>query len=171
MVCNNPDRLVTFLLFSVFLMGNPAYAVPDRLYRVDVKNRIHTLHNHRQTFQPHAGIYIFVIKFLVISVPIVIKLRKYIVPDLNIAVTVTADCTSRLAAAIFLPAVKINLGRWPARPCPVLPKIILFAKTENPLFRHSDLLIPNIKRLIILFIYRRIKQFLRNFQNLCQKFP
>ena len=43
---------------------------------------------------------------------VVVKLGKYVVPDLNIAVALTAYCTVRLTSAKLLASVVINLGTW-----------------------------------------------------------
>ncbi len=53
----------------------------------------------------------------------------------------------------------------------MLPEIILFAEAENTFFCYAYFLIPYIKRLVVLQIYRRIKPVRIKAYHLCQKFP
>ena len=104
-------------------------------------------------------------------VPVIVKLGKYIVPDLHIAVTVAAYPTVCLAAAICLPAVIVHLGARSAGTGAMLPEVVLFSKPEDSLRRNPNLLIPDLPRLVILQIHRRIQPVRVKTYNLCQKFP
>ena len=105
------------------------------------------------------------------TLSVILKLGKYVVPYFHVTVAVTAYCTSRLAAAIFFSTVIVNLGTWTAWTCAVLPEVILFAKFENTLCRNSDLFIPDIESLIILQINRRIKTAGIQTYHLSQELP
>ena len=80
---------------------------------------------------------------------IVLKLGEYVVPYLNVTVALTAYGTARLAAAILLAAVIVDLGTRTARTCAMLPEVILFAEAEDLLSRNTNLLVPDVECLII----------------------
>ena len=88
---------------------------------------------------------------------IVLKLGEYVVPYLDITVAFTANGTARLAAAVLLTAVIVDLGTWTARTCAMLPEVVLFAEAEDLLCRNTDLFIPDVKCLVIISVNRRIQ--------------
>ena len=75
----------------------------------------------------------------------------------NIPVTVTTYGTSLFAAAVLFSPVIINLRTGTAGAGTMLPEIVLLTETEDPLRRNTDLLIPNLKSLIIVLVNRRIQ--------------
>ena len=171
MVYNQTNRNILFFVCLVYSMRKFTNLIPQVLHRIHIKNGIHILHNNSQTLQTHTGINIFLLQQLIITFAIVLKLGKYIIPDLNIPVTVTSYCTSRLSAAILFSTVIINLGTRSARSRAMLPEVVLFPKTENALLWNSYLLMPDIPRLVILKINRRIQTLRIKSHNLCQKLP
>ena len=143
----------------------------QRLDRIHIKNRIHILHDGCKTLQPHAGVNILLFQFAVIAVAVIVKLGKYVVPDLHITVTLAAYCTVRLATAVLLPAVIIDLRAGAAGARTVLPEVVSFSEFEDPLRRDSHLFVPDLKRLVILLIYGRIQPVRIQSYDLCQKLP
>ncbi len=105
------------------------------------------------------------------ALSVIFKLGEHIVPHLNIAVAVAAYGAARLAAAVLLSSVIVDLRAGTAGACPVLPEIILLAEAEDPLFRDAHLLIPDGKCLVILLINRRIQPVRRKPHNFGQKLP
>ena len=110
MIRYNTDGYVPFMLFFVGLSRQLAYAVAQRLDGIHIKNRLHILHNGSQTFQSHASIYVLLGQIRIVSVSVVVKLGKYIVPYFNIAVAFAAYGTAGLSATVLLAAVIVNLG-------------------------------------------------------------
>ena len=88
---------------------------------------------------------------------------KYVVPYFHKAVTVTADLAVRLTAAVFFSAVIIDLGARTAWTCAMLPEIVTLSglgvtvESCDTLCRHTDFLRPDVERLVILPVDRRIK--------------
>ena len=102
---------------------------------------------------------------------VILKLCEDIVPDFHVAVTVTARGTVRLAAAVLLSAVIVDLTAGAARTCAMLPEVILFAEPVDALSRDPDLLVPDIVGLIILQIDRRIQSVRIQSDHFGQEFP
>ena len=108
---------------------------------------------------------------------VTVKLCEYVVPYLHETVTVTAYLTVRLATAVLLTTVVINLRARTARTCTMLPEVVTLAclrisvETCNTISRHSYFLGPDIKGLIILTIDGRIEPVLLKAEHLCQKLP
>ena len=171
MICNNTDGNIFFCFCPIGYPGKFTYLFPDRLDRVHIKDGIHILHHDSKALQSHSGIDVFIGQFFVVSLSVAVKLGEYVIPDLYIAVALTTHGTSRFVAAIFFPAVKIDLRGGTTWSRAVLPEVIFFAKAEDPFLCHPDLFIPDIKCLIIFFIYRRIQTVLRNLQCLCKELP
>ena len=121
----------------------------DKYIRIAEKYGIYVLHNNSQTFQSHTGINVFIFQFCIVAFPVIFKLSKYIIPNLDIAVTLTANRTTGLSTAVFFSTVVINLRTRTARTGTMFPEIIFFSKTENAVFCHPNFLIPDIKCFII----------------------
>ena len=171
MVGDNAQRYIGLVRFAVRLAGNLRHVIRDILNGIYIEQGIYVLHNNSQTLQAHAGVDVFLNQVGVVAVAIVVELGEYVVPYFHITVAVTAYGTTRLAAAILFTAVKINLRARAARTGAMLPEVIFLAKTENAVRRHTDLLVPNLKCLVIVFIDRRVQTIFRNFHYLGQKLP
>ncbi len=171
MIGNNTDRNVRIIRLMVRYARNLTDLAAQRLHRVHIKDRIHILHYYCKTLKPHPGINIFLFQFGIIAFSVIVKLGKHIIPNFHIAVTFTPNRTVRLPTAVFLASVIINFGTGAAGARTMLPEIIRLAKPENPLRGNADLLIPDLKSLLILFIDGRIKPVLRKSHNFCQKLP
>ena len=171
MVCNQADRHVFFFIFFISNMRILTHLIPQSLYRVHIKDGIHILHNDCQTLQTHSGINILLLKFGIISVPIIIKLGKYVIPNLHIAVAFTAYCTIRAAASVFLPSVIINFRTRSAGPRTMLPEVITLTKSENTLRRNPYFFIPNLKRFLVFFINGWVQSVRIQSNHFRQEFP
>ena len=162
---------VRLILLLIFHTGNLTHPRAQRQHRVHIKNRIHILHRRRQTLQSHAGINILLHKLRIIALAVIVELGKHVVPDLHIAVAVTAYRTTGLAAAILLSTVIINLRTGAAGTGTMLPEIIFLAETEDPLRRNAHLFIPDFEGFLILFIDGRIEPVRIQSHHLRKKFP
>ncbi len=109
MVRHDTDGNVPFIFFLIFLAGNLAYPVSERANGIHVKNGIYILNHRSKTLQSHAGIDVFLLKLRIIPLAVIVKLGKYVVPHFNISVAVAAYGTARLAAAVLLASVIVNL--------------------------------------------------------------
>lgn len=176
MIGDQAHRYIHRLVGLIGDFSNLADPVPDGFHGVYVKDRVHVLHHHRQTLKAHAGINIFLGKFLVMSLSIALKLGEYVVPDLHKAVAVTAHLTVGLAAAVFLASVIINLRAGAAGACAMLPEIVAVAvlvpvKAGNLLRRNADLLVPDLEGLIILPVDGGIEPVRVHAYGFRQEFP
>src|SRR5699024_9763739 len=106
-----------------------------------------------------------------IVMSVIFELGKYVIPHFHVPVAVTAYCTGVLTAAVFLPAVIVDLGTRTARACAVLPEVIFFSKLVNALRCDADLVSPDGERLVILQIYGRIQTIRIQSHYLCEKLP
>ena len=157
MVYDQTDRDVLILVGLINSLCKLTYLVAQCLHRIHVENGIHFLYNDCQTLQTHSGIDIFLFQQLVMTLSVILKLGKYVVPYFHVTVAVAANRTARLAAAVFFTTVIVNLRTRSARSCTMLPEIVLFSKTENTVLCDADLIVPDIPRLIVLQIYGRIQ--------------
>ncbi len=115
MIRHDTDGNVPFIFFLIFLAGNLAYPVSERANGIHVKNGIYILNHRSKTLQSHAGIDVFLLKLRIIPLAVIVKLGKYVVPHFNISVAVAAYGTARLAAAVLLASVIVNLRAGAAR--------------------------------------------------------
>ena len=170
-VCDQTNGNIVLLIDMIRMFCDLGNLFAECTYGIYIKNRIYILNSNSQTLQTHTGIDVLMFEFCVISVSIVVKLCKYIIPDFHITVTFAAYGTSRLTTAVFLAAVIINLRTWSARTRAMLPEIVFFSKTENSVCRNANLLIPDLKSLVIVQVYRWIQTVFIQTNYLCQKFP
>ena len=171
MVGNQTDGNVLRLVLLIFRMGELADLVPEGAHSIHVKDGIHILHHAGQTLQAHAGVDVLLLQLGIMVMAVVVKLGKYVVPDLHVAVAVAAYGTAGLAAAVLLASVVVHLRAGAAGSRAVLPEIILLAEAENPLRRDADLLIPDIEGLVVVQVDGRIQAFLIEAHHLGQEFP
>ena len=105
MVCDQTDGYVIVVVFLILFTGNLAYQVTQCTDGIYVKDRGYVLNNNCQTFQTHTCIDILLFQCCVVSVTVVLKLGKYVVPYFHVTVAVTAYCTASFPAAEFLSTV------------------------------------------------------------------
>ena len=171
MVRHDADGNVPFVFFLIGLARQLADPVSERLNGVHVKNGIHILHHRGQTLQTHARIDVLLDQVSVVAVSVIVELGEHVVPHLDITVAVAAHRTAGLSAAVLLAAVIVYLGAGAAGAGAVLPEIVLFSETEDPLRRDADLLIPDIEGLVVVQIYGRIQSVRVQSDHLGQKLP
>ena len=107
----------------------------------------------------------------VVVVTVVVELGEHEIPELHVAVAVAARLTVWLAAAVFRAAVKMDLRAGAARTGAVLPEVVFLAETNDFGRIDTDLLRPDIKRLVVILIDCDPELILRQFENLCDEFP
>ena len=156
-VGNDAQGDVRLMAVAIVRAGDLADLVGDVHHRIHVKQGVHALTDDRQTLQAHAGVDVFLREIGIVAVAVVVELGKDVVPDLHIPVAVAARCTVRLAAAVFLPAVKVDLGAGAARAGAMLPEVVVLAEADDTRFRNPDLIAPDIECLVVVFIYGRIQ--------------
>ena len=171
MVCNNTKGDICPGISKILRVGQGAHLIQKRLVGIHRKQGIHVLNNNCQTLQSHTGINILMGKLGIIPLAVTLKLGEYVVPYLNVAVALTAYSTIRLTAAVLLTAVIIDLGTGAAGTCSMLPEVVFLAKAEDPFRRNADLLVPDIKSLIVIQINRRIETIRIQPHHLGQKLP
>ena len=109
MVCDQTDGYVIIIILLVFFSGDLTYQVTQCADSIYIEDGIYVLHNNCQTFQTHTCINVLLFQCCIISVTIVLKLGKYVVPYFHVTVTVTSYCTARFSATILLSTVIIDL--------------------------------------------------------------
>ena len=149
MVGDHTYGYIRLLTFSVRYARNPAYMLAEREERIDIEHGIYTLYYARQTLQPHTCIDILLVKLRIIVMPVIVKLCKYVIPDLHITVAVTPYGTIRLTAAVLGASVIVNFRTGAAWAGAMLPEVVFLSKTKDPIRRNPDLLIPDLKSLFI----------------------
>ena len=152
MVGDDTERNIHLVALAVGGAGEFGDAVGDIHHGVHIKQAVDILTDHSQTLQTHAGINVLLGKVGVIAVAVVVELGEYVVPDLHVSVTVAAYGAAGLTAAVFLAAVIVDLRAGAAGTGAMLPEVIGLAKTEDPILRNADVIVPDIKSLIIVQI-------------------
>ena len=148
---------VRLVAVTIVRTGDLADLVGDVHNGVHIEERIHALADNGQTLKAHAGVDVLLNEVRVVAVAVVVKLGKDVVPDLHIAVAVAAGRAVRLAAAVFLAAVKIDLRAGAARAGAVLPEVIVLAEAGDAALGDANLVAPDVERLVVLFIHGRIQ--------------
>ena len=145
--------------------------VGDIHNRIHIKQAVYILAHNCQTLQTHTCIDIFLHQLSIVAVAVVIKLGEHIVPNFHITVAVTAHSTVRLAAAVLLATVVIDLGAGAAGAGAVLPEVICLSETEDLFSRNADLLVPDFKGFLIVFVDGRIQAVCLQTNYLGQELP
>ena len=96
MVGDDTDGDVILGVLTVGLTGNVLHMVQHALNGIHLKQVAHALHHAGQTLQAHAGIDVGACQTLVVALAVGIELAEHQVPDLHIAVAVTAHAAGRL---------------------------------------------------------------------------
>ena len=151
--------------------GQLGYFVGDVHDGVHIKQGIHILTHHGQTLQTHTGINILLSKLRVVALTVVVELGEDVVPDLHIAVAVTANGAVGLATAVLLTTVVVDLGAGAAGAGAVLPEVIGLAEAEDLLRGYAHFLVPDLEGLVIVLIDGGIQPVLVQAHHLGQKLP
>ena len=171
MVGDHTDGNILFLILLIGHAGNLADLLHDILDGIHLKEVIDALHDAGQTLQSHAGIDILMLQRGIAALAVGIELGEYQVPELHIAVAVAADMAVGAAAALFGPAVKVDLGAGAAGAGADLPEVILFAQTDHVVGGDAAALGPDIIGLVIILVNRDIELIDGQLQLLGDEFP
>ena len=106
---DHTDGHICVVRFAVLCACQSTHMLPQSLDGIHVKHGIYALYDTGQTLQAHSGINIFLLQFGIMIIAVIVKLGKYIVPDLHVPVAVTAYGTIRFPAAVLLSPVIVNL--------------------------------------------------------------
>ena len=109
MIRYNADRNIRTFFFPINNIRHPAYMAAQFLDRIHVKYGIHILNNRSKSLQTHACIDVLLLELCIISLAVIFKLGKYVVPYLHIAVALTPNRTVRAAAAVLFSPVIVDL--------------------------------------------------------------
>ena len=81
-----------------------------------------------------------------------VKLSKDQIPDFQITITVAPGRTARLSASHRRSLIDMNFRTGAARSgVPHGPEIVLFTQPDDPIRRQTDLLLPDVVGLVIIF--------------------
>ena len=152
MVGDDAQGHVHLMALAVVGAGQLAHLVGDVHDRVHIEEGLHILADNGQALQAHAGVDVLLLEFGIVVLAVVVKLGEDVVPHLDIAVAVAAHRTGRLAAAVLLAAVIIDLGAGAAGTGAMLPEVVLLAEAEDALRGDADLLVPDLPGLIVVHI-------------------
>ena len=152
MVGDDTQGDVHLMALAVVSTGQLADLMGDVHNGIDIKEGVNALADDCQTLKTHAGIDILLLKLGIVTFAVIIKLGEDVVPDFHVTVAVTADGAAGLAAAVLRAAVIVYLRAGAAGTCAVLPEVILLAEAEDTLGGDADLLVPNLKGLIVIDI-------------------
>ena len=142
MIRDQTDGNILYIIYMISCIGKFTDFITKCLNGIYIKNRIYILNNGCQTLQSHTCVNVLILKLCIVTLSIIIKLGKYIIPNLHITIAVTAYCTIRLSTSVFFTTIIINLRTRTTRTGTMLPEIIFFSKAENSLFWNSNHLIP-----------------------------
>ena len=163
MISDKTNRNIIKSINLILLTRHLTNLVTNSLHSINIKYRVHILHNYSKTLKSHTCIDILLSKLLITAMTIAIELSKYVVPNLHVTVAITAYLTVWLATAIFFTTVIVNLRARTARTCTMLPEIItltclwISVESSDALRRNSNFLSPDFKCLFILTVNRWIK--------------
>ncbi|CDC63211.1 uncharacterized protein BN660_01846 [Clostridium sp. CAG:448] len=165
------DGNIVFLVFTVGLTGNFTDLVQNTAVGINQEHIVHALHHTGKPLQTHTGIDVFLCKFGIVPLPVVIELGEHVVPDLHVTVAVATGAAIRLSATVFFAAVKIDFGTGTAGTGTVFPEIIFLPESGDTLGRNADLFGPDSERLFVILVDRGPEFVRRNLQRFGQKFP
>ena len=158
-----PPRLARRVVLGSTDLGN---GLDNRAQNVDVIVRVHALQNCRCAFQAHAGINVLAGERpeIIGRIADTIELREDKIPDLNLAARVinVKDLAARAADSIR------SLRGRPGR-----PEVIVFPHPRDATCTKPDLLMPDLRRFVVINIDRDIQSVLVECQpgGIGEKFP
>ena len=127
MVGDDTEGHVGLLVIAVTHPGDLADLLHDVLHGVHQEQVVHALHNAGQPLQAHAGVDVLLGQVGVVAMAVVVKLGEHVVPNFHIPVALAANAAVRLAAAVLLAPVEVDLRAGAAGAGTVLPEVVLFA--------------------------------------------
>ena len=170
-VGDDADGNVLFLILVVGDPGDLTDLLHDVLDGIHLEEVIHPLHDAGQTLQAHAGIDILVLQRGVAALAVGIELGEHQIPEFDIAVAVAAHMAVGTAAALFRPAVKVDLGAGAAGAGADLPEVILLAQPHHVVGGDAAAAGPDIVGFVIILIDRNIELIYRQLQLFGDELP
>ena len=171
MIGDDTQGYIPLLTLAIECSGKLGDLIGDVHHGVHIEQGVYILAHNRQTLQTHTGVDIFLLQLGVIVVAVVVELGEHIVPDLNVAVAIAAHGAVRLAAAELLTTVVVDLGAGATGAGAVLPEVVRLAKAEDFFLGDADLLVPDVKGLVIIQIHGGIQTVFLQTHYLGQKLP
>ena len=171
MVGNNAQGNVPLFVFTVGCSSDSGRVLQNLAHCVHVKKGFHILHDAGQPLDAHAGVDILFGQRSIIALAVIVKLAEHQIPKLHIPVAVAAGGAIRLAAAILLAPVKINLRTGAAGAGADFPEIIFPVQSHHMVLRHADFLCPDIVSLVVLQKDGDIELIYRHLHFLSDEFP
>ena len=171
MVGDDPQAHVRLVAFTVVSAGDLTDLVGDIHDGIHVEEGVDVLANAGQTLQAHAGVDVLVEHLGVVALAVVDELREDVVPHLDIPVAVAAHRAAGLAAAMLLAAVIIYLGAGTAGAGAVLPEVVLLTEAEDPVSGNADVLVPDLKSLVVIQVDGGIQTVLLQAYHLGEELP
>ena len=177
MIGNQSDRNIIDCVCLIGFARHLTDLIADCFHGINIKYRIHILHDYCKTLKSHTCIDVLLCKLFITALAISFKLCKYIVPNFHKTVTFTTNLTVRISTAVFLSTIIINLRTWSARSCSMLPEVVtcsclrITVKTCNTLWCNANFLVPDFKGFFVLSINRWIQAVSLKSKHFCQKFP
>ena len=170
MVCNDTEGNVLLVVFLILAVCKSAHLVHQSAVCIDVEKGCHILADNSQSLKSHACIDIFLNQIGVISVSVIVKLGEYNVPYFHETIPFAAHNVLR-TGTVLLSTVIVDLRARTTRTCAMLPEVVFFSETVDPLFRDTDLFVPDTESLIIVKVNGRIETVCRNSYAFCQELP
>ena len=150
--------------------GELADEITKILQRIDVEDGSYILNGDGETLETHTGIDVLLREVTVVSLTIVIKLREYDVPDFHVTVALAAHDVLR-AVSVLLTTIIVDLGTWSARSGAVLPEVVFLTELVDVVLRDMHHILPDVIRLLIVYINRRIQTVRIQADTLGQELP
>ena len=169
MVRNNLQGNISLLAGTISHTRNLGSVLNNREQQISLKVVPYSLNHRSNTLQSHTSINILVLQIVVLAIFSSIILGKYIVPDFQIAVAVTAYTAGRAAAASFLTQINENLSIRTAWTRADFPEVII--QLYQMIWIKARLCLPESLCLSILWINRSPQLILWQFQHLSQELP
>ena len=127
------------------------------------------LYNGSKSLQTTARIDVLMGQVLVGTIFLLVVLREHEVPDFEVSIAVTANCTVRRAAAAFFAQVDVDFGVRTAGARADFPEVIFHL--DDMVLREARLGFPDFDGFIIIRINRNPEFVLRQFDDFRQEFP
>ena len=137
MICNDFERNILFRIYTIGYTRNLRCVFDDRIEEIRLKVRSLVLNDRGKPLQATARINVLMCKEVVLPLLCTIILRKHEIPDLEEAVTVTANPTGWFTAATLLTEIDIDLRIRSAGTGTDLPEIVF--QTDDMFRQHIRL--------------------------------
>src|SRR5262249_12151455 len=137
---------------AVRFFGEFFHRRDDGAEQVRIIVALHTLHDRRNTLQTHASVDVLLGQRGERAIRGTAVLHKDQIPQLKKAISLATQDILRPGPEGW-PLVNMNFGTRSTGACIAHgPKIVLFPQAHDTLSRHAYLLVPDVKRLVIVAI-------------------